>query len=316
MKAMLLTNDLYSANTVYGDEQIKRLKSLCDLQIEAIDCTSVEYIFSTWGMPSFSTDEIRTRFPALKGVFYAAGSVKSFAREFLICGIPVYSAWRANAVPVAEYTFAQILLALKGFFTVQRTHEWNDRKHRTGVYDAKIGICGGGAIGRLVAQKLQTVNCKTYIYDKYLSENEISALGAQKQSLSYIFENCDVITNHLANVPELLGVFDYKLFSKMKPYSTFINTGRGAQVIENDLARAMTEDNSRLALLDVTDPEPTEPGNPLLRCNNVIITPHIAGSISNECRRMADYMIDEFERVISGEPAKHEITLGMLDTMA
>ena len=70
-----------------------------------------EYIFSTWGMPVFTEEEIKEYLPGLRAVFYGAGSVQSFARPFLNCGVKVFSAWAANAVPVAEYTVAQIILA-------------------------------------------------------------------------------------------------------------------------------------------------------------------------------------------------------------
>lgn len=315
MKVSIYSNDQSAINTVYGKKQIDRIKNIAQI-ISFDEKENIDYLFSTWGMPKLDENQIKTDFPNLKGVFYSAGSVKDFAKEFLNCGIKIYSAWQANAVPVAEYTFAQIILALKGFFTVQHTHSYEDRNNRTGVFDAKIGICGAGAIGRLVANRLKTIDCEVYIFDKYLSEKEIEALGGKKASLEYIFENCDVISNHLANVPELINIFDYSLFSKMKPYSTFINTGRGAQVIETDLAKAMLEDSTKTALLDVTEPEPIEKDNPLGKLKNVIITPHIAGSLSNECKRMSEYMIDEFERVISNKPPLYEVTLSMLDTMA
>ena len=77
------------------------------------DC---EIAFSTWGMPKFTKEEIREYMPKLKAVFYAAGTVQYFARPFLECGVKVFSAFAANAVPVAEYTVAQIILANKGFY--------------------------------------------------------------------------------------------------------------------------------------------------------------------------------------------------------
>lgn len=84
---------------------------------------STEYIFSTWGMPSLDEKEIAGYFPNLKCVFYAAGSVQYFAEPFLKSGIKVFSAWAANAVPVADYTAAQIVLALKGFFASSRLNK-------------------------------------------------------------------------------------------------------------------------------------------------------------------------------------------------
>ena len=77
------------------------------------DC---EIAFSTWGMPQFTKEEIAKYMPKLKAVFYSAGTVQYFARPFLESGVKVFSAFAANAVPVAEYTFAQITLAAKGYF--------------------------------------------------------------------------------------------------------------------------------------------------------------------------------------------------------
>lgn len=81
------------------------------------------YLFSTWGMPALGKEQIRAYFPSLKAVFYAAGSVQGFAREYLEAGVQVFSAWAANAVPVAEFTVAQILLAGKGYFQGLRRQE-------------------------------------------------------------------------------------------------------------------------------------------------------------------------------------------------
>ena len=80
----------------------------------------VEMIFSTWGMPTLTEEEIATTLPHLRALFYAAGSVQAFARPFLARGIRVFSAAAANAVPVAELTVAEIILANKGFYRTSR----------------------------------------------------------------------------------------------------------------------------------------------------------------------------------------------------
>ncbi len=85
----------------------------------APDLANLEFIFSTWGMPRLSTEQIQ-RMPALKVVFYAAGSVHSFAPPFLERGVQVVSAWEANGLPVAQFTMAQIILAAKGYFSAER----------------------------------------------------------------------------------------------------------------------------------------------------------------------------------------------------
>jgi phosphoglycerate dehydrogenase-like enzyme len=102
----------------------------------------------------------------------------------------------------------------------------------------------------------------------------------------------------------------------MNDYGVFINTGRGAQVVEDDLIRALTEKPTRTALLDVTCPEPVPEGHPFYAMDNVFLSPHIAGSNGKELARMGEYMAEEFERYITGSPLRYEITMDMLATMA
>ena len=127
MKTVFLANDRTKLDSVYSAETKARLEKLTDIDVTKIYCKDdvlanpelfyeVEYIFTTWSMPGFEEDEIKKYLPSVKAVFYAAGSVQYFARQFIHCGAKVFSSWAANAVPVAEFTVAEILLANKGFF--------------------------------------------------------------------------------------------------------------------------------------------------------------------------------------------------------
>ena len=103
----------------------------------------------------------------------------------------------------------------------------------------------------------------------------------------------------------------------MIPYSTFINTGRGAQLIEADLVKMLTERPDVTAVLDVTDPkEPPERDHPFYSLPNCVLTPHIAGSLGNEVVRMSEYMAEEFDSYVKGKPTRYEVSLKMLETMA
>lgn len=282
-----------------------------------------EYVFSTWGMPSFSENEIKECLPSLKAVFYGAGSVQSFARPFLNCGVRVFSAWAANAVPVAEYTVAQIILANKGFFGSSRLAKTKNREAArnyhgsyTGNYDAKVGIIGAGMIGKLVIGMLKTYRLEVLVFDPFLPDEKADELGVKKVSLETVFRECTVVSNHLADNYQTKGMLDGRLFESMPPYSTFINTGRGAQVVEDDLIRVLKERPDVTALLDVTDPEPPEGDSDFYTLPNCILTPHIAGSSGNEVRRMGEYMKEEYESLVGNKPCKYEVTLEMLKTMA
>lgn len=283
-----------------------------------------ECLFTTWGMPHLSADTIREFFPNLKHVYYAAGSVQGFAREFLEAGIAVYSAWEANGIPVAEYTFAQIILAAKGFFSRIHDHAhggtWQNRAPRAsypGVYECTVGIIGAGMIGKMVIERLKTLDkTEILVFDPFLPDEKAAELGVVKTDLAEIFERCDVISNHLANNPATVGMLNGELFARMKPHAVFLNTGRGAQVVEADLIAALREVPTRAAVLDVTMPEPPTQDSPFYTMENVWLTPHIAGSLGNEVHRMAEFMRAEYGRVEAGETPRWSVSLKMLETMA
>lgn len=282
----------------------------------------VEIVFTTWGMPVLLKEETEKYLPKLKAVFYAAGSVQYFARPFLERNIIVASAWAANAVPVAEYTVAQILMANKGFFQnalkTKMDYEAARRYSETfpGNYSVKVGILGAGMIGTIVINLLKPFNIKVLVYDPFLSEDRAEKLGVKKSTLAEIFSECQTISNHIANLPATQGMMNKEHFDKMLPNATFINTGRGAQIVEGDLIKALKDVSTRTAVLDVTDPEPPVPDSELLKMENVFITTHIAGSMSNELERMGRYMTDEFVNYINGKELKYGVTLKMLETMA
>ena len=142
MTAVFFSERYFNIDNVYSEESKRRLaeqltfiapiKSEKELEARKEETAKVDYIFSTWGMPALSKEEIQRYFPNLKHVFYAAGSVQSFARPFLELGIAVHSAWRANGIPVAEVTVSEIILAGKGHEDYQvighEKHHFDERE--------------------------------------------------------------------------------------------------------------------------------------------------------------------------------------------
>jgi phosphoglycerate dehydrogenase-like enzyme len=218
---------------------------------------------------------------------------------------------------------AQILLANKGFFYTSRPYSAGDkdtayaiRKNALGNYGVTVGLIGVGQISRLVIRLLKNFHLKVKVCSRSLTAEGAAELGVERCSLEEIFATCQVVSNHLANNPSTVGTLREAHFASMLPYATFLNTGRGAQVVEEDLVRALTERFDLTAVLDVTHPEPSPAGHPFYSLPNCFMTPHIAGSLGGEVVRMAEYMVDEYERLTAGAPVKYEVTLKMLETMA
>ena len=118
MKAALFGGSDVMLHRVYSEKNFAALEALFEGEIPV--CTDshdgrlkdAEILFSTWGMPEYTEAEITEYLPRAKALFYGAGSVQKFARPFLNRGVRLFSAWRANGLAVAQYTYAQILLAL------------------------------------------------------------------------------------------------------------------------------------------------------------------------------------------------------------
>jgi phosphoglycerate dehydrogenase-like enzyme len=249
--------------------------------------------------------------------------VRYFARPFLKRGIRIFSAADANAVPVIEFTLAQIILANKGYFRAVNAcrSSWAKGKEifssYPGNFDTSAGIIGAGKIGRGLILKLRDLRIGINVFDPYLNAAGAEQLGVTKtETLEELFAASFVISNHLADNGQTRGMIQYRHFSLMHENGVFINTARGAQVVEEDLVRALTEKPGRIALLDVTWPEPPPENHPFYRMDNVYMSPHIAGSEGNETARMGEYMSEEFQRFAAGEPLRWEVTEAMLAAMA
>ncbi len=333
MKAIFLCEKKDKIFSVYAEETVCALQELTDIEkniytkedlLREPDLFSkVEIIFSTWGMPSFTEDEIKACLPNLKCLFYGAGTVQSFARPFLNCGVRVFSAWAANAVPVAEYTVAQIILSNKGYFLTNRIfHESGNEAAKaafekcSGNYGETVGIIGAGMIGKLVIQMLKQYKLKVIVFDPFLPDEKADELGVEKCELTDLFERAFVVSNHLANNEQTRGILNYDLFCRMRENAVFINTGRGAQVVEHDLVRVLENRPDLTALLDVTYPEPPIAKHPFYTLPNCLLTPHIAGSAGDEVARMGEYMLAECTSYLKGESCKYEVNVKMLETMA
>lgn len=333
MKTIFYNKTSAKIEEVYPQNVIIELRKLSDIDMTVYSkedvltssdkFADVEYIFSTWDFEPMSEEEIRKHLPSLKAIFYSAGTVQYFAKPFLNCGIKVFSAWAANAVPVAEYTVAQIILANKGYYLsapIVKSKHYNEARNfflnYPGNFNVKIGIIGAGMIGKLVIQMLKAYRMDVLVFDPFLSDEKALELGVKKVELSELFSTCHVVSNHLANNAQTQGMLNRTHFAAMLPYATFLNTGRGAQIVEEDLIAVLRERSDLVAVLDVTNPEPPLEDSPFYTLPNCILTPHIAGSCGFEKYRMAEYMLEEYRNYTAGIPCKYEVTLKMLETMA
>lgn len=309
LKAVFVCAKKETVDYVYSEAQRKQIAEVTDLMPEivnagnfdSVDLKDVEVIFSTWGMMNFTGEQL-DRMPNLKAVFYGAGATDYFARPLLARGIKVISAWKANAIPVAEFVLAQIILSMKNYFS----NNWNNKFAGPGCYGETVALIGAGAISSKLQEMLKVLNLNVLVIPSRPERRTVS--------LEEAFRTAYVVSNHLPNREDNQKVLTREMFASMRQGATFINTGRGAQVDEAGLIEVLKARPDLTALLDVTFPEPPEAGSELYTLPNVRLTTHIAGSLNDEVHRMADYVIGDYLHFAAGEPLEHEVTEEMLMT--
>ncbi len=173
-----------------------------------------------------------------------------------------------------------------------------------------------GMIGRMVCERLRTFDLNLIAYDPFVSAEDAAALGVTLCGLDEIFQRADVVSLHTPWLPETVGMITGAHLAAMQPGATFINTARGDVVREQEMIEVLQQRPDLLAVLDVTYPEPPVAGSPFYTLPNVILTPHIAGSMDNECRRTGRIVVEELQRYLKGEPLRWSISRQQAAIMA
>lgn len=274
--------------------------------------SEVEFLVSGWGTPAL-TSQWLARLPALVAVFHTAGTVKCIATEAMWRrGIRVTNAAQANARPVAEYTCAQIVLALKRVWP--RALAWREERRylprdsfAPGALNSTIGLLALSRIGRLVRELLRSYDLRVLAYDPTVTAEEAVTLGIELAPLDRLFSEAQVVSCHLPLLPATTRLLRARHFAAMRSGATFINTARAGVLHETELLGVLRARPDLWAILDVTAPEPPDPRAPLLNLPNVILTPHLAGSQGEEPRRLGQTIINEIQRHLRGQSLHCEV---------
>ncbi|MFI5530628.1 hydroxyacid dehydrogenase [Kitasatospora sp. NPDC051853] len=312
------------AERLIDRETLGRLTELADLdpQLVVDDFTTpaalaalaeAEVIVSSWGCPPLD-ETVLAAAPRLRAVIHAAGSVKHHITE--ACwqrGLEVTSAAWANALPVAEYTVAAVLLANKQLLRIRedyrarRTrHDWQDAYATTGNYRRTVGVVGASRIGRRVLELLRPYDLELLLHDPYVTAEEARELGARSVELDELCAASDVVTVHAPELPATHHLIDARRLALMPDGATLVNTSRGSLLDQDALVAELV--TGRLnAVLDVTVPEVLPADSPLYELPNVVLTPHVAGSLGGELHRMAAAAADELARFAAGLPFAHPV---------
>jgi len=284
----------------------------------------IEIVVGGWGC-NVLDDALLARMPKLQLLAYAAGSVKhTVTPATWEHGVVVSSAAAANAVPVAEFTFAAIVMIAKDVFRTRDAHrEARGREAVSGIGPTgalgtrglRVGVIGASATGRLVIELLATLDASVAVSDPYLDDHSARELGAATMDLDDLFAWADIVTVHAPALPSTHHLVNAERLARMHDGAWLLNTARGSLVDTAALTRECSAGRLN-AFIDTPDPEPLPADSPLYDLPNVVLTPHIAGSLGNEISRMGDLAVAEVRRHVSGEPLAHEVRADDLGRIA
>jgi D-3-phosphoglycerate dehydrogenase len=250
-------------------------------------------------------------------------------------GIPVLFPPGRNAVSVAEFTFGLIISLARHITTTdyllkktdqltgggyvsrksggrQVVSEWSldpeapfVRYSGPELFGKTLGIVGLGTIGREVARRARGFQMKLLVFDPFVDDTVLAEFGAIRVDLSTLLQQADFVSLHCKVTPETRGMIGASELSLMKPTAYLINTARASVIDHAALYAALAERRIAGAALDVYEREPVPPDEPLLKLDNVLLTPHLAGASWDIPHHHAEILIRDLTLYLSGRRPEH-----------
>ncbi|MEQ8196376.1 MAG: hydroxyacid dehydrogenase [Rhodospirillales bacterium] len=227
---------------------------------------------------------------ARHGVGYEAVDVGALTAR----GIPLALVGNVNATAVAEHTLAMMLAMAKKLVpydhaTRNGNFKIRDSFSQTELLNKTVLVAGFGRIGREVAQRCAAFGMKVVIADPFVPAEAVQAAGYQPaENFQAALPQADYVSIHVPKTPETENLITAKEIATMKDGAFIVNVSRGGMANEGDLYEALSSGKLAGAALDVFEPEPPKPDNPLFELDNLVVSPH-CGAFTVECgQRMAE----------------------------
>lgn len=322
MRAQLVMTP-HLADAVFDDELRDRLRGAVEIDVDRVvsdprelgteELAAVDVLLTGWGAAPID-DRLLDAMPALRAIVHWGGGVGFISPSVGTRGIAVSTGREANAVPVAEWTVAMIVLAAKDAFWMSRRYAAErralDREElmpRSGLFRTAVGIVGASSVGRLVIERLRSYDVDVLLYDPFVTPEDAAAMGVELVAdLAALAARVTLLSVHAPETPATVGMISRAVLAALPDGATLINTARGALVDQDALVAELRAGRLR-AVLDVTEPDVLAPEHPLFDLPNVFLTPHLAGSTGVELRRLGASAVAEVERFARGIPFAHPI---------
>jgi glyoxylate reductase len=269
----------------------------------------LEHVHDAEGLLSLLSDRVDAELiasaPQLRAISnYAVGYDNIDLSAAAARGIPVGNTPDVLTEATADLAFALLLAAARrlpdGIDEIRAGESltWEPAHNLgTDVYGATLGIIGFGRIGRAVARRAEGFAMEVLHTHSRSGPDEVAD----------VLERSDFVSLHTPLTPETRHLIDAQALQRMKPTAILINTARGGVVDQQALRRALHDGVIGGAALDVTDPEPLPPDDPLLTAPNLIVVPHIGSATRATRERMADLAVANLLAGLAGERMPHQV---------
>jgi len=232
-------------------------------------------------------------------------------------GIIVMNTPGANTMATAEHTMAMLLAMCRNIpqaYSQLKQGQW-DRRRYIGLQLCRktIGIIGMGRIGSQVAKRCRAFDMEVLAYDPYLSDEAARDLKIKLVALEELLAQADFITLHAALTPSTEKIINAQAIAQMKPGVRVINSARGGLIDEQALIAGLESGKIAAAALDVFGQEPLPSDSPLLKFDNVIVTPHLAASTIEAQRDVGTQIVDQLLNALRGVDFRNAINMPFAD---
>ncbi len=260
------------------------------------------------GMDDYRDEKKYQLLPNLKAVAKFGVGVDNIDAELAgKYGVAALNAPGQNSNAVAEMTIGFMIDLLRQIIPLHKDMEQGKWPRAMGseIKGKTVGLLGFGAIAQLVAEKLQCFGVEMIAFDLYPNEERAKQLGVRMTTQEDVIRNSDLVSIHIPATPETWHLFNEETLASMKRGAYLINPARGALVDLDALAAAMECGQIAGAALDAFEEEPLPVDSAILKCRNLVLTPHTGAETKESYYNVSMTTAKDIIRVLNGEYPKH-----------
>jgi glyoxylate reductase len=295
-------------SSVVGELLAGRVELLPWTAVGEAGAERIEAVY-TYGHPTVD-GVLLDRLPAVRVISnFGVGVDHIDLRAAAARGIPVGNTPRILDGATADLAFTLLLAAGRRLVEGDRYARGPDFLHYDPsymlgreVHGSTLGIIGLGRIGTQVARRARAFDMTVLYHNRHPAPEAEAQLGARYATLDDLLAASDYVVLTVPLTPQTHCLIGRTQLARMKPTAILINAARGAVVDTDALTEALAARRIYAAALDVTDPEPLPRDHPLLRLDNVIITPHLGSATEQTRRRMSEVSVENLLAGLSGAP--------------